>query len=224
MDRYEIVQDSTAAYYQAVKRKLTYSFYEGYELHVRGKGLTSSHLLCHPFIGTYDVQNINDSTFQFTGKGHWPTTGLWEDGFSKYEYLYLELVITNQGWRITQLIFPNLDLLPNRSNIDSLRSVLDTRLELSVQGNFKSEDCFSDLERYEFALFAAVINGDTTRINEYLDLQHNYNLAYGGEFSEYYNGNIYYLLARELITPELLARKNMLSKHDWIRRVYGYWE
>lgn len=224
LDRHEIVQDSTAAYYQAVRRKLAFSFYEGYELYIQGKGQSPSQLICHPFLGTYSVAVTNDSSFLFTGTGGWPITGLWEDGFSQQPYFFMELIINDRGWNITQLTFPDLSLRPEYPNVDSLRHQLDQNTTCRSKNWDVAVDCFQLIKQYEFGLFAAIAAGDNSRIEEYLTLQQNFNLAYAGEFSEYYRGNIQYLLAREIISPKMLATTGELGRHDWIRRVYCYWD
>lgn len=223
MRRFRIKSDSSASYY-AQKRDRLKNFSEGDELFIQGDGPENSRLFSHVFMGKYTVATKNDSTFQFRGKLFAPTTGNWDDGYGEYESFRFNLKINNTGWSITDLILPPLNLKPELTNIDSLRQQLDNNLDCASKDWDKAVDCFPVLERYEFALFASITSGDSTYLDDYLRLQQNFNIAYAGEFAEYYGGNVYYLLLAQIITPQDLADRDALREYGLIRRVYRFWK
>jgi len=219
MDKIRIESDSSTRYYERKRNQLK-NLSKGHELFIQGEDPTTSRLLFHVFMGSYTITAKNDSVFQLQGKMRLPVTGNWDDGFEDHKNLQLDLLVGNNGWRIIDIDLPALNLNSALTNIDSLRYQLEKNSDCASKEWENLLDCWSPLENYEYALFVSVVSGDTTHLNEYLQLQENFNLAYGGEFSEYHRGNIYYLLAAQIIMPQTLIEQQPSDSHYLVKMVY----
>ncbi len=62
-----------------------------------------------------------------------------------------------------------------------------------------AHDCMNIIEEYEYLLFASLLSGSEKYKKEYLSLRERISIVNAGQFSEYYEGNIYLLALTGLI-------------------------
>lgn len=180
-----------------------------------------SHILIHPFMGRLKTELLRPNSYLLTGKINLPNDGNWKEDFIKHIGFEVKLDFMEDGWRLYDFTCDKISLPVNYSRLDSLRNFLQKSegaqsKDWDLAGNY-----FDTVEQYEYDLLTAVLAGDSAVLEEYLLLQKNYNIAYAGEFSEYFSGNIFYLLCRGIIGPKDLVEAGVYGDFPYLQRVYG---
>ena len=184
---------------------------------------SNSHIFIHPFTGRLKTELLSAGSYQLTGKIRLPNDGDWDEGFIEHIGFEMKLDFTDAGWRLYDFNFDEISLLVNYARLDSVRTVLEKSAGSKSKNWDAALNYFDSVKQYEYDLLTAILAGDSTVLKEYLLLQKNYNIAYAGQFSEYYAGNIFYLLCRGIIGPENLRAAGTYEDFGYLQRVYGAW-
>lgn len=215
-----IESDQDEAYYRAVDNKFPAEENDT-EVYVQDPKNGRSHIFIHPFMGRLKTELLSTGSYQLTGKIRLPNDGNWKADFIDHTAFEIKLNFTEEGWRLYDFINDKISLSVNYPRLDSIRILLENNSVASSKNWGLTLTYFELIEQYEYDLLTAVLAGNSTVLEEYLLFQRNYNIAYAGEFSEYYTGNIFYLLCRGIIGPEDLKAVGTYNDFAYLQRVYG---
>jgi hypothetical protein len=218
----KIESGQDAAYYRAADMRFPVEENDT-ELYVQDPKNGRSHIFIHPFMGRLKTVLLSEKSYQLTGKINLPTEGNWKVDFIKHTAFQIKLDFTDEGWRLYDFTYERTPLPVNYPRLDSVRNVLENNTLAESKNWDLALPYFDVVKQYEYDLFTAVLAGDSTVLKEYLLLQRNYNIAYAGEFSEYFAGNIFYLLCLGIIGPEDLRAIGTYDDFTYLKRVYGNW-
>jgi hypothetical protein len=219
--RIESGRDS--AYYRAADVKFPAEENDA-ELYVINPGdWQQSHIFIHPFMGRLKTELLRPNSYLLTGKINLPNDGNWKEDFIKHIAFEATLDFNEDGWLLHEFNADLLSLPVNGQRLDSIRNILETEAVAKSEDWDSALAYFDLIKQYEYDLFTAVLSGDSVALNEYLLLQENYNIAYAGEFSEYFAGNIFFLLSRGVIGPTDLREAGVYNDFPYLKRVYGSW-
>lgn len=180
-------------------------------------------MIIHPFMGRLKTELISPKSYLLTGETYLPDDGNWEENFIKHIGFEMKLDFTDAGWRLYDFNFDEISLSVNYARLDSVKNVLEKTAGATSKNWDVAVNYFDLVKQYEYDLLTAVLAGDDALLKEYLLLQKNYNIANAGEFSEYFAGNIFYLLCRGIIGPENLRAAGTYEDFGYLQRVYGAW-
>lgn len=219
----KIESGQDAAYYQAVGFEFPVEENDAELYVVEPTNWSNSHLFIHPFTGRLKTELLSAGSYQLTGKIRLPNDGDWDEGFIEHIGFEMKLDFTDASWRLYDFNVDDISLPVNYTRLDSVRILIKEHVS-AKPGNWDQEVPYFDLvKQYEYDLLTAVLAGDSNVLKEYLLLQKNYNIAYSGQFSEYYAGNIFYLLCRGIIGPNDLREAGTYEDFGYLQRVYGAW-
>jgi len=193
----------------------------GHVLYVRDEQGAGSRLFCTSFTGQFSVSKISSAEFNFIGTSYFPQDGNWGIPFQKHEIFSFTLSLQDTGWTILNIDFPKLLPSPDYDRLDSIKTLIDAEPKCVMRDWEVANDCFPLLKHYEFLLFSAALNNDRNKLEDYIALRDNFSITNAGEFSEYYQGNVYLLVGKGIIKPEDLPEYPD-GRFSWLRVVYPY--
>jgi len=217
----KIESGQNAAYYRAAALKFPVEENDVELYVIESKNWPNSHIFIHPCMGRLETKLLSAGSYQLTGKIRLPNDGDWDEGFIEHIGFEMKLDFTDAGWRLYDFTCDKMSLPVNYARLDTVRNFLESSKEAKSKDWDIAVNYFDTVKQYEYDLLTAVLAGDSTVLKEYLLLQKNYNIAYAGEFSEYFAGNIFYLLCRGIIGPEDLIEAGTFDDFVYLQRVYG---
>ena len=146
-----------------------------------------------PMLGAIETEKIYDGKYVFTGRANFPVNGNWDVKFVEHEILSYVLEIYSDYYLVYRNQDVKLSLAYNKDEIRFLRNEIMNSESCLAEDWDIAMNCFSQIKRYEYHLFAAILDGNNEFLSEYIALRETISIVNAGEFSEYLTGN-YYLL------------------------------
>lgn len=220
-NRSRIESGKGAAYYKAAELKFPVKENDAELYVIDPENWEHSRIFIHPFMGRLKIELVSSNSYLLTGKINLPDDGNWKKDFIRHTAFEVTLSFNEDGWLLHEFKPELLSLSFNNQRLDSVRNILENEAEATYEGGDSALSYFDLIKQYEYDLFTAVLAKDSARLKEYLLLQKNYNIAYAGQFSEYFAGNVFYLLCIGVIEPDDLRDLGVYDDFPYLKRIYG---
>lgn len=174
------------------------------------------------FLGTLNVAKLNDHSFSFNGSAQSPVNGDWSKPFERKKILKYVLQINEDSYKIYRDQSVQFKPSYSVSKTENLEKRIFSDTSCTSQNWDIAHDCFSQIEKYEFHLFALLLNEVYEQKENYIYLRDNISMVNAGQFSEYYEGNISLLALYGIIKPEEYNFISLTHNSSRSKSVYCY--